>query len=89
MVLAMNLWIHKDASYITGTKARSQVGGYHYISKKPKLHIKSDNPPSKHNHPVIVLRKVVDAVMSSTQESKTGGSYNDSKEELTALQMEI
>ena len=89
MVLAMNIGIHKDVSYITETKAISQFGGYHYISKKPKLHIKSDNPPSKHNHPVIVLRTVVDAVMSSTQESKTCGSYNDSKEELTALQMVI
>ena len=65
----MNLWFHTDASYLTETKVRSRAGGYHYFRNKPKLPIKSDDPPQKYNHPVLVLRKFIDAVMNSTQES--------------------
>ena len=69
----MHLWVHTYASYLTEPKARSQAGGYHYFSKKPKLTKQSENPPTNHNHSVIFLRKVIDSVMSSTQESETGG----------------
>ena len=85
----MHIWFHTDASYLTEPKSRSQSGGYHYFSNKPKLPIKSYEPPPKHNHPVIVLRKVIDAVMSSTQESETGGGYINSKEALTTRQTVI
>ena len=69
----MNLWVHTDASYLTETKARLQTGGYHYFRNKTKLPIQSDEPPQKYNHPVLVLSKFIDDIMSSTQESETGG----------------
>ena len=76
----MRLWIHTYASYLTEPKAISKSGGYHYFSNKPKLLIQSENPPPKHNHRVLVLSKVIDALISSTQESETGGGYINSKE---------
>ena len=82
----MDLWFHKDASYLTETKARSCDGVYHYFSNKPKLPIKSDDPPPKHNHPVLFLSKVIDAVMSSMQESETGGGYINAEEVLPICQ---
>ena len=63
----MHLWVHIDASYLTEPKARSLAGVYHYFINKPKLPIKSDDPPPKHTHPVPGLSKAIDAVMSSTQ----------------------
>ena len=90
----MPLWVHIDAHYLAELKAISHAGGYHYFRNKTKLPIQSDNPQLKHNHPVIVifLIKFIDAVMTSTQESETGGSYINSKEALpihqTAIEMD-
>ena len=87
----MHLWVHTDAPYFTETKARSRAGGYHYFISKPKLPIQYDDTPQKNKHTVLVLSKVIDAVMSSTQESRTGGSYINEKEALpirhTAIEM--
>ena len=62
----MHIWVHTYASYLAEPKEISQAGGYHYFSNKPKLPIQSDDPPPKHNHPVLVLSKVIDSIMSST-----------------------
>ena len=85
----MHLWFHIDASYLTEPRARSCAGGYHCFSIKPKLPIQSDDPPPKHNHPLLFLSKVIDSVMSSIQESKAGGGYINSKEALPIHQTEI
>ena len=63
----MHIWFYTYVSYLTEPKSISLAGGYHYFSNKPKLPIQYDNPPTKHNHPVLVLSKVIDYVMSSTQ----------------------
>jgi len=69
-----NLWIHSDASYLNETKARSRNAGYFYLSDKPKLPIKPDDPPPPLNTPVLVNSKIIGAVMSSVQESSETGS---------------
>ena len=63
----MHIWVHTDAPYLTETKSISRAGGYHYFRKKTKNFIQSYDPPPKHNHPVLILLKVIDAVMISTQ----------------------
>ena len=63
----MHLWIHTDASYLVETKARLCAGGYCYFRNKHKLTIQSDDPPTKHNHPVLIRKKFIDDVMSSMQ----------------------
>ena len=85
----MHLWVHAYAYYLTETKAISRAGGYHYFSNKPKIPILSDNPQPKHNQPVIFLWKVIDALMISMQESKTGGGYINAKEALPIRQTAI
>ena len=69
----MHLWVHTYASYLAEPKARSRAGRYHYFISKPKLPIQYDDPPPKHHHPVLFLNKVIDDLMISTQEPKTGG----------------
>ena len=81
----MHIWVHTDASYLTEPKSISRAGAYHYFSKKFKLLMKSDDPPPKHNHPVLVLSKVIDAGMSSTQESETSGGSSDFMRSLDLL----
>ena len=78
----MNLWVHTDASYLAEPKSISYSGGCHYFSNKPKLTIQYDDQTPKHNHPAIVLCKVIDYVISSTQESEAGAVYINAKEAL-------
>jgi len=68
----MHLWLHSDASYLNETKAPSRNGGFFYLSNKPKLPIKPNDPPPPLNAPVLVNSKILDAVMSSIQESDSG-----------------
>ena len=42
-----------------------------------------------HNHPVLVPCKVIDAVMSSTQEAETGGGFINAKQALLIRQAAI
>jgi hypothetical protein len=85
----MNLWIHTDASYLAETRARSRAGGFHYFSDKPTLPLNAASPPPMHNHPVLVVCKVIDAVMSSTQESETGAGFINAREGLAIRQAAI
>ena len=71
----MNLWVHTYDYYFTEPKSISRYGVYHYLSNKPKIPIQADDPPPKHNHPVLFLRKVIDDVISSMRESEIGGGY--------------
>ena len=85
----MHLWIHTDATYLSEPKARSRASGFHYFSDKPKLPISPEDPPPMPNHPVHVPCKVIDTVMSSTQEAETGGGYINAKAALPIRQAAI
>ena len=75
----MHLWIHTDASYLNEPKARSRGGGYFFLSDKPTLPILPTDVPPKTNAPVHVQSKVLDAVVSSAQESETGSGFVNAK----------
>jgi hypothetical protein len=76
----MHLWIHSDASYLNESKARSRNGGFFYLSDKPKLPINPADPAPPLNAPILVNSKVIDAVMSSVQESETGSGFINAKD---------
>ena len=75
----MHLWVHTDASYLNESKARSRGAGYFFLSNKPNLPIRPDDPPPPTNGPIDVNCKVIDAVMSSAQESETGMGFINAK----------
>lgn len=75
----MNLWIHTDASYLNEPKACSCGGGYFFLSDKPTLPILPTDVPPKTDAPVYVQSKVLDAVISSAQESETGSGFVNAK----------
>ena len=76
----MHLWLHTDASYLNESKARSRNGGYFYLSKKPKIPINPNDPAPPLNAPILVNSKIIDAVMSSVQESETGSGFINAKD---------
>ncbi len=75
----MHLWAHSDASYLSESKSRSRAGGFIFLSDKPKLPIRADDPAPPLNAPIDVLSKIIDAVMSSSQESETGAGCLNAK----------
>ena len=77
---AMHLWSHSDASYLCESRARSRAGGVAFLSEQPKFPILPDDPPPAPNHAVIVICKILDAVMSSAQESETGAGFVTARE---------
>ena len=85
----MHHWTHTNSSYLTEPKAQSQAGGYHYFSDKPTLPIKDTDPAPMQNHPIHVICKVIDAVMSSTQEAETGDGYINACESIPICQTAI
>ena len=54
--------------------------GYFYLSDEPKLPIKHTDPPPMHNASILVNSKIIDAVMTSVQESETGSSFLNAKD---------
>jgi hypothetical protein len=76
----MHLWLHSDASYLNESKARSRNSGFFYLSDKPKLPIKPEDPTPPLNASILVNSKVIDAVMSSVQESETGSGFINAKD---------
>ena len=53
--------VHSNES---ACRKKVRLGLEQVFSNKPKLLIKSDDPPTKHNHLVLFLSKVIYAVMS-------------------------
>jgi hypothetical protein len=76
----MHLWLHSDASYLNESKARSCNDGFFYLSDKPKLPIKPEDPALPLNAPILVNSKVIGAVMPSVQESETGSGFINAKD---------
>ncbi len=86
----MHLWVHTDASYLSETKAWLQAGGYFFLSDKPQFPItpSTNQKDPKHNHGAVhdILCKLINAVMSSTQEAKIGAGFMNAKEALPIWQ---
>jgi hypothetical protein len=63
----MILYVESDASYLSGSKARSRAAGYHYLSNK------ADNPSKQQpplNRPVNILCKILKNLLSSAAEAE-------------------
>jgi hypothetical protein len=67
----MVLAIHSDASYLNEPKARSRIGGHHFLST-------NDAIPAN-NGAVLNISKVLKAVMSSAAESELGALFVNAK----------
>ena len=76
----MILHAHADASYLFEPKARSRAGGFYFLSSKPKYPESSTDPPFQLNGAIETKSKILDVVMLSAQEAKTGAGFYNAKE---------
>lgn len=76
----MVLHVDSDASYLSVSKARSRVGGHHYLSSRSPEQTKtpiSDPPP---NGPIYAVCSFMKNVMSSAVEAEMGGLFVNGQE---------
>ena len=82
----MILHVHSDASYLSEPKARSRVGGLHYLSSRPRDPLKppdeNDTPPPL-NGAVHIVSNIMRQVLASAAEAETGGLFYNGQEAAT------
>ena len=76
----MYLWAQSDASYLCESRARSRTAGIMYLSNKPQFPILPDSPTPKPNGRVLVISKIIDVIISSSQEDDNGAGFITAKE---------
>ena len=80
----MILAVDSDASYLYEPKARSRVGGYHYLSNLPKNILpKPDDPMPPMNGAILVVSNILKHVMYSAAKSELSGLLFNGKEDTT------
>jgi hypothetical protein len=82
----MQLAIDSDASYLSESKARSRVAGYHFLTDAPLDPDKApepDNAPLPFNGPVHILSKIATPVLASAAEAEFAGLYRNGQEGCT------
>jgi hypothetical protein len=77
----MQLEVSTDSSYLSVTKSRSRIGGYHYLgNKRPDRPILPEDPLPMMNGPVHVHCSIMPMIVSSAAEAETGGAYYNGKD---------
>ena len=71
----MILHIHSDASCLSETKARSRIGGFHFLDGKDE-----PNATPKTNGAVHAESRILRPVMASTAEAETAGLFHNAQE---------
>ena len=72
----MVLAVHRDASYLSETKARRQAGGYFYMS--------NNSASPLNNGAVLTLSQIIKTAMSSAAESELEALYISCRETIPA-----
>eukprot|EP00980_Cylindrotheca_fusiformis_P029377 scaffold23458_cov114-Cylindrotheca_fusiformis.AAC.1 len=76
----MVLYVESDASYLSKTKARSRVAGFHYLSDKMPNPTDPNAKPPPMNGAINVTCKVMKAVLSSAAEAELAGLFVNGKD---------
>ena len=71
----MVLWVSSDASYLSVTKSRSRVGGYHFLGNTPKDNIPLSEQRNIINAPIHIEASILCNIMSVASESEIAGAY--------------
>jgi hypothetical protein len=76
----MILYVESDASYLSESKARSRVAGFHYLSNKQENLQDPNSTPPPFNGAISIPCKVLKAVLASTAESELAGLFVNGQE---------
>jgi len=76
----MVLHIDSDASYLSEPKAKSCIGGYHYLSLLPKNPLNENSDEPIPNGPVHIVCTIMKEVVSSAAEAELAALFYNCKE---------
>ena len=76
----IQLYVHRDASYLSVNKARSRAGGIHYLSDPPPNPQDLSNYTPLLNGIIHVVCKILRNIMSSAAEAELGALFLNAKE---------
>jgi hypothetical protein len=79
----MALHIHSDASYLSVANARSQCGGFFFLSNRlanPTKVPSPDSPPPPLNGPILVNCTIMKNVLASAAEAELGALFHNGKD---------
>jgi len=68
----MVLWMHSDASYLTGPLGHSRTAGYAFLSSRPHSPPTTTDPALPNNGPIHVLCQILHHVVSSASKAELG-----------------
>jgi len=75
----MILYIASDFSYLSVSKSRSQVGGYHFLGNKPSPNTPLRDQTIFHNAPIHVKASILKNIMSAASESEIAAAFVNAK----------
>ena len=78
----MCLHVDSDASYLSVSKARSRIAGFHYLSSRPSDETTSTAPqtPPPTNGAILTPCMILKEVVSSAAEAELAGAFHNGKE---------
>ena len=83
----MQLHADSDASYLSVTKSRSRVGGYHYLSSKSANKTKQPTTVPRLNGAILVVCNIMRNVMASAAEAEMGALFINGQEAVVLKQI--
>ena len=75
----MQLWVVADTSYLSVPKARSRVGGYHYLEPYHQPHILLADQRTFINAPIHVECSILKSVVGAASEAEIAASYANTR----------
>ena len=76
----MQLWVSSDSSYLSVTRARSRVGGYHFLGNKYDPTKPLEHQRTFINAPIYVEASILKNVMGAASESEVAAAYVNARE---------
>ena len=71
----MQYWISSDSSYLSASKARSRVGGYHFLGNIPWFDLTLENQWTFINAPFYVEGSILKSVIGAALEAEVAATY--------------
>ena len=79
----MQYWISSDSSYLSASKARSRVGGHHFLGNIPRFDLPLVNQRTFINAPFYVEASILKSVVGAASEAEVAAAYVNARHGIT------
>ena len=79
----MQYWISSDSSYLSASKARSRVGGYHFLGNIPRFDLPLENQRTFINAPFCAEASILKSVVGAAPEAEVAAACVNARHGIT------